>query len=59
MVKLAFKDASIPELIPFIYEWTGKYVSYKTSELSSQKVTLVGDREIPKSQALDYIFQSL
>ncbi len=59
LVKLAFKDSPIADLIPQIYEWTGKYVSYKTSELSSQKVTLVGDRDIPKSQALDYIFQSL
>ena len=59
LVKLAFKNVGIEELLPFVYEWTGKYVAYKPTELSSQKVTLVGDREISKSQALDYIFQSL
>ena len=59
MVKLAFKEEGVEALIPFIYEWTGKYVSYKKSDVSSVKITLVGDKEIPKSQALDFLFQSL
>jgi type II secretion system protein D len=59
LVKLSFKGVGIEEILPFVYEWTGKYVSYKPTELTSYKITLVGDREIPKSQALDYIFQSL
>ena len=59
LVKLSFKDSGVPEILPFLYEWTGKYVSYKPTEVSSVKITLIGDREISKSQALDYIFQSL
>ncbi|MFM7261270.1 MAG: secretin N-terminal domain-containing protein, partial [bacterium] len=58
-VKLSFKDSGVPDILPFLYEWTGKYVSYKPTEVSSIKITLIGDREISKSQALDYIFQSL
>jgi len=58
-VKLVFKNESIETLMPLIFEWTGKYVFYKPTDISSKKITLVGDREIPKSQALDYIFQAL
>ena len=58
-VKLAFKNEGAEQFIPYIYEWTGKHVAYKQSDLSSVKITLVGEREIPKSQALDFIFQLL
>jgi type II secretion system protein D len=58
-VKLVFKNESIETLMPLIFEWTGKYVFYKPTDIQSKKITLVGDREIPKSQALDYIFQAL
>jgi type II secretion system protein D len=58
-VKLVFKNENIEILMPLIFEWTGKYVFYKPTDIQSKKITLVGDREIPKSQALDYIFQAL
>ena len=58
-VKLVFKGESIEVVMPLIFEWTGKYVFYKPTDISSKKITIVGDREIHKSQALDYIFQAL
>jgi general secretion pathway protein D len=58
-VRLSFKGVGVEEILPFLYEWTGKYVSYKPTEVSSNKITLIGDRDISKSLALDYIFQSL
>jgi len=58
-IRLTFKNEGIEAIIPFIYSWTGKYVYYKQADLGSRKITLVGDRDIPKSQALDYLFQAL
>ena len=59
LVPLQLKNESFETLVPFIYEWTGKIVFYKPADVSSKKITVVGDREMPKSQALDYIFQAL
>ncbi len=59
MVSLSLKDEGIESIIPYIFEWTGKHVFYKKSELGAIKLTIVGTREMPKSQALDYLFQAL
>ncbi|MFM7050639.1 MAG: secretin N-terminal domain-containing protein [Planctomycetota bacterium] len=59
LVPLQLKNESIETLVPFIYEWTGKIVFYKPADVSTKKITVVGDKEMPKSQALDYIFQAL
>jgi len=59
LVPLAIKNQGIEDLVPLIFEWTGKYVFYKPTDLNNKKITIVGDRKIPKSQALDYIFQAL
>ncbi len=58
-VKLLFKNEPIESVMSLIWEWTGKYVFYKPTDIQSKKLNLVGDREISKSQALDYIFQAL
>jgi general secretion pathway protein D len=58
-VELTLQDQGIDAIIPFIFDWTGKYVFYKKSELGSIKLTIVGNRKMPKSQALDYLFQAL
>jgi type II secretion system protein D len=58
-VSLSLKDEGIEAIIPYIFEWTGKHVFYKKSELGSTKLTIVGTRQMPKSQALDYLFQAL
>jgi type II secretion system protein D len=58
-VQFSIEEEGIAGIIPFIYDWTGKFVSYKPSELSSVKLTIKGTRAIPKSQALDFIFQAL
>jgi len=58
-VKLALKGEPVENVMSLIWEWTGKYVFYKPTDVQSKKLYLVGDREISKSQALDYIFQAL
>ncbi|MEY3142279.1 MAG: hypothetical protein RLY21_772 [Planctomycetota bacterium] len=59
MVSLSLKDEGIESVIPYIFEWTGKHVFYKKSELGAIKLTIVGTRQMPKGQALDYLFQAL
>lgn len=59
LVPLALKNESIETLVQYIYEWTGKHVFYKPTEVSSKKITIVGERMLPKGVALDYIFQAL
>jgi len=58
-VKLALKGEPVENVMSLIWEWTGKYVFFKPTDVQSKKIHLVGDREISKSQALDYIFQAL
>ena len=58
-VSFTINEGGIADFIPMIYDWTGKFVSYKPSELNSVKLTIQGSREIPKSKALDFIFQAL
>lgn len=55
--KLAFKDVSVDQLIPFIVESTGKVVMVPS--LLTQKVTIISDMEIDRNRALDLIFQAL
>ena len=58
-MSFTINEGGIADFIPMIYDWTGKFVSYKPSELNSVKLTIQGSREIPKSKALDFIFQAL
>lgn len=55
--KLAFKDVSVDQLIPFIVEATGKVVMVPS--LLTQKVTIISDAEVSRNRALDLIFQAL
>jgi type II secretion system protein D len=55
---LAFKAASISELLPFIVESTGKVV-LPQQEVLARRVTIVNDRPLPRAEALDLVFLAL
>jgi general secretion pathway protein D len=59
LVKISLKGESIENILPIIYEWTGKHVFYNATGLGNVRLNIVGDREVPKSQALDFLFQAL
>ncbi len=55
---LAFKSASVSELIPMIVEYTGKVV-LPQDEVLARKITIVNDRPLSRQQALDLVFLAL
>ena len=58
LVGLQFRDQEIKTLIDTISLWTGKVVIPKQTALSPIKITIVSDRKMPKSEALNLIFQA-
>lgn len=56
--KLAFRDATVNQMIPFIVEATGKVVMPQRDVLD-RKVTILNDLEIPREQALNLVFLAL
>jgi general secretion pathway protein D len=58
LVGLQFRNQDIKTLIDTISLWTGKVVIPKETELAGQKITIVSDRKMPKSEALNLIFQA-
>lgn len=56
--KLAFKQASVEELVAFIVAATGKVVMPQQDVLS-RRVTVLSDQPIPRAQALDMVYQAL
>jgi type II secretion system protein D len=59
LVSISLKDEKADAVVPIIFEWTGKHVSYKVNDLAQIKLNIVGTRKIPKSQALDFLYQTL
>ncbi|MHC4420000.1 MAG: secretin N-terminal domain-containing protein, partial [Planctomycetota bacterium] len=58
-VVLAFDDVSVDDTIPFIVETTGKVVMpVNITTLKAKKITLINDRPIDRTQALDLLFQA-
>lgn len=55
---LAFKNVSLDQVIPFIVEATGKVVLPQPDVLA-RRITILNDREIPRSKALDLVFLAL
>jgi len=58
MTTLAFDNVTVERMIPFIVEATGKAVLPR-SEIMSRRVTIVNDRPIPQSYAVDLVFFAL
>ncbi|MDZ4754597.1 MAG: secretin N-terminal domain-containing protein [Phycisphaerae bacterium] len=58
-VTLSFKEELVTSLIPFIQEWTGKAVIVPLTRVQSMKITIVNDKPLPKSEALNLVFQAL
>ena len=58
LVGLQFRNQDIKALIDIISLWTGKVVIPKETALAGQKITIVSDRKMPKSEALNLIFQA-
>ncbi|MFM8640886.1 MAG: secretin N-terminal domain-containing protein [Planctomycetota bacterium] len=58
LVGLQFRDQEIKTLIDTISLWTGKVVIPKQTALTPVKITIVSDRKMPKSDALNLIFQA-
>ncbi len=56
--KLAFKNVTVEQIVPFIVEATGKVV-LPQQDILSRKVTVLNDREVPRQQALDMVFVAL
>ncbi|TVQ52963.1 MAG: hypothetical protein EA377_09060 [Phycisphaerales bacterium] len=57
MVKLAFNDVGVDEVIPFIVETTGKVVMpVNVQILRGRRITIVNDEWISRDQALDLLF---
>jgi general secretion pathway protein D len=59
LVALQFRDQKIDVLVDTISQWTGKVVIPKQTALAPIKVTIISDRMMPKSEALNVIFQGL
>ncbi len=57
-VGLQFRDQEIKTLIDTISLWTGKVVIPKQTALAPVKITIVSDKKMPKSEALNLIFQA-
>jgi len=55
---LAFDNVPVSRLIPFIVEATGKVVLPRP-EILTRRVTVISDRPLPQSIALDYVFLAL
>ncbi len=58
LVGLQFRDQDVKVLIDTISLWTGKVVIPKQQSVGIAKVTIVSDRKMPKSEALNLIFQA-
>lgn len=58
MTTLAFDNVTIERMIPFIVEATGKVVLPR-AEILNRRVTVINDREIPQSYAVDLVFFAL
>jgi general secretion pathway protein D len=58
LVGLQFRDQKVSTLIDTISLWTGKVVIPKSDALSAGKITIVSDRKMPRSEALNLIFQA-
>ena len=58
LVGLQFRDQEIKTLIDTISLWTGKVVIPKQTALQPIKITIVSDRKMLKSEALNLIFQA-
>jgi general secretion pathway protein D len=56
--KLAFKNVSVEQVIPFIVEATGKVV-IPQQDVLTRRVTVLNDREIPRARALDMVVLAL
>jgi len=56
--KLAFKNVTVEQVVPFIVEATGKVV-IPQQDVLSRRVTVLNDREIPRIQALDMVLLAL
>lgn len=52
--KLAFKNVTVEQVVPFIVEATGKVV-IPQQDVLSRRITVLNDREIPRNQALDMV----
>jgi len=55
---LAFPKATVEQIIPFIVESTGKVVMPSQTVLPI-RITVINDKPIPRSQALDLVFFAL
>ncbi len=58
MVKLAFKEQKIEDMLPFIVETTGKAVMVRLQQVRNTVITLVMDHAVSRQDALDLLFQS-
>lgn len=56
--KLAFKNVTVEQVVPFIVEATGKVV-IPQQDVLSRRVTVLNDREIPRAEALDMVLLAL
>ncbi|HVZ94334.1 MAG TPA: secretin N-terminal domain-containing protein, partial [Phycisphaerales bacterium] len=56
--KLAFKNTTLEQVIPFIVEATGKVV-LPQQEVMNRKITILNDKPIPQSIALDMVMLAL
>jgi len=55
---LAFKNATVEQIVSFIVESTGKVVMPQ-QDVMSRKITVLNDRPIPRAQALDLVIMAL
>ncbi len=55
---LSFENVTVEDIVPFIVESTGKVVLPR-SEIMSRRITIVNNREIPQSFAVDLVFFAL
>ncbi|MBM4110661.1 MAG: hypothetical protein FJ254_04775, partial [Phycisphaerae bacterium] len=59
MVLVNCSDVQLMQLLPFIVETTGKTVIPKLASVKQQTVTIMSDRKVTRSEALEMIFQAL
>lgn len=58
LVNLNLNKQDVSEIIEFIVRWTGKVVMVQEQAILSRKITVMSEKKVPKSTALEILYQA-
>ena len=58
LVNLNLNKQDVSEIIEFIVRWTGKVVLVQEQAILSRKITVMSEKKVPKSKALEILYQA-